>query len=94
MALRKVQTLGGSVPFVLRALHPGQEVDVMQGVGSLLPGIDDAMGGRQDDIGRNEGPRASAGPSVASDIDLADGLPGHAPGIHTHAVVLTDNARA
>jgi hypothetical protein len=72
----EVETLGNRVPFAGGPANPGEEMDILEGIGHPLPRVDDAMRGRDDDVGRNECSGAQPLRPVGSDIDLANRNPG------------------
>jgi hypothetical protein len=78
------------------ALAPdaGDEMDVMERVGSLLPRVHDAVDGRHDEVRGRQGSRAHIDPIEASDVDLTDCIPGRALRVEAHPIVPADDAGA
>ena len=66
-------------------------MDVVQRNRRCLPVIDNAMGGGNNDVRRNERSAALSGRVEAADIDLADGIPRRAALLDENAMVLAED---
>jgi hypothetical protein len=88
-----MQALCGRMTAVLRAVHAGEKMNVMERERCRAPWIDDAVGRRQDNVRGNESPRTLANPSVASDIDLADSIPRRPALLDANAIIVSNYAR-
>ncbi len=70
-----MQTLGRSMAKPVRSPDAGEKMDVVERKWLVLPLIDHAMRGSDDNIGRDQGSRAFHLAPVAGDVDLADRAP-------------------
>jgi hypothetical protein len=77
---------------VIGTSNGGKEVDIVKREGAPAGLVDETMPCGNDEIGRDQRPRALTRGPEAADIDLADRIPGRALILKDDAIVLADDA--